>query len=113
MKYDLLIHNVMLLTAGCEIQEGMSVGITGSRIAKIAPADQLPPSQAARVLDGVGKLLMPGLVDAHTHTSQQLLRGSLADEFPMIWVRFLIPFESSLSPEDVYCSALLYCLQAE
>ena len=112
MKYDLLIHNVMLLTAGCEIQEGMSVGITGSRIAKIAPADQLPPSQAARVLDGVGKLLMPGLVDAHTHTSQQLLRGSLADEFPMIWVRFLIPFESALSPEDVYCSALLYCLQA-
>lgn len=112
MSFDLLIRNVMLLTVDGGIQEGMSVGISGSRIAKIAPADTLPPSQALRTLDGTGKLLMPGLVDAHTHTCQQLLRGSLADEYPMIWVRFLIPFESALSPEDVYCGALLYCLQA-
>ena len=55
---------------------------------------------------------MPGMVDGHTHTSQQLLRGRLADEYPMIWTRFLVPFESTLRSDDVYYSALLYCIQA-
>ncbi len=54
---------------------------------------------------------MPGFVDAHTHTCQQLLRGRLADEYPMIWTRFLVPFESTLTPDDVYWSAKLACLE--
>ena len=109
MKYDIIIKNVMLLTPDFTVRENMSVAVRGNRIALIAPAVD---GDADRVIDGTGKLLMPGFTDAHTHTSQQLLRGSLADEYPMIWVRFLIPFESTLSKEDVYFSAMLYCLQA-
>lgn len=30
----------------------------------------------------------------------------------MIWTRFLVPFESTLHSDDVYYSALLYCMQA-
>lgn len=111
MKYDLLLKDYMLLTEDGDVKEHMSVAIKGNIIIRVARTEDMNV-QAEKTLDGTGKLIMPGLVDAHTHTSQQLLRGSLADEFPMIWVRFLVPFESALTPEDVYLSALLYCLQA-
>ncbi len=55
---------------------------------------------------------MPGFVDAHVHTAQQFLHGKIAAirrrgelKSPM-WSRYLIPFESGLEPEDVYCSGL-------
>lgn len=54
---------------------------------------------------------MPGLIDGHTHTCQQLLRGRVADEYPMVWTRFLVPFESNLLPEDSYVSGQLACLE--
>lgn len=57
------------------------------------------------------KLVMPGLVDGHTHTCQQLLRGRTANEYPMVWTRILVPYESSLTPEDCYWSAKLACLE--
>ena len=57
-------------------------------------------------------IAMPGLIDCHVHTAQQFLRGKLASLGNMgnlrepIWKRYLIPFESGLEPEDVYCSGL-------
>ncbi|MCY0881583.1 MAG: amidohydrolase family protein, partial [Firmicutes bacterium] len=54
---------------------------------------------------------MPGLIDTHTHTCQQLLRGRTFNEYPMIWSRILVPFESSLTPQNVAISAELSCLK--
>ena len=31
--------------------------------------------------------------------------------YPMVWTRFLVPFESNLQPEDSYISGLLACLE--
>jgi 5-methylthioadenosine/S-adenosylhomocysteine deaminase len=53
---------------------------------------------------------MPGFVDSHMHTCQQLLKGRIADEYPMIWTRIMVPFESNLREEDVLISAQLGCL---
>ena len=63
------------------------------------------------MLDGTDKLAIPGLIDAHTHTAQHLLRGAVIDERPIVWQRILIPFESKLTDEDIYHSARLACLQ--
>ena len=54
---------------------------------------------------------MQGLVEGHTHTCEQLLRGRVSDEYPMVWTRFLVPFESNLRPEDSYVSGQLACLE--
>ena len=55
-----------------------SVGIKDSWIKKIGPTDELiTDSSASEIIDGKGKLVMPGMVDGHTHTCQQLLRGVL------------------------------------
>ncbi|NLO58378.1 MAG: amidohydrolase [Synergistaceae bacterium] len=109
---DILIRNSSLLTPEFEVRESVSVAIDGSYIVFIGNAGEAEEKYTAgETLDGRGKLLMPGFVDAHTHTCQQLLRGRLADEYPMIWTRFLVPFESTLTPDDVYWSAKLACLE--
>lgn len=53
---------------------------------------------------------MPGLIDAHTHTQQVLLRSFINDErlaLPPIWTKLLIPFEDLLTDELAYLSSLV------
>ncbi len=62
-------------------------------------------------INGSGKLLMPPLADCHMHTGQQLLKGRILDELPMIWTRIMLPFESTLTPEMMTLSAQLAALE--
>ena len=54
---------------------------------------------------------MPGLCDCHMHTGQQLLKGKILDELPMIWTRIMLPFESTLTPEKMELSAMLAAVE--
>lgn len=69
-----------------------------------APADE---NTCDEVLDLTGKLILPGLVNTHVHTSQQLARG-LADDVDLLtWLHDRIwPYESSMTEEDSYISTL-------
>lgn len=112
MNCDILIRDCSVLTEEFTVVEHRSVAIGDTRILAIGSVEELEQTyHAAQILDGKGKLLMPGFNDGHTHTCQQLLRGRTTDEYPMIWTRFLVPFESSLTPEDVRVSADLHCLE--
>lgn len=112
MKCDILINNCLLLTPDLNIIEDQAVAINDTKIVEIGPSVELTPKYEPRALiAGKDKLVMPGLVDAHTHTCQQLLRGRTMDEYPMVWSRILVPFESNLNEEDVYYSAQLSCLE--
>lgn len=68
--------------------------------------------QPKEIIDASGLIAMPGFVDAHVHTAQQFLHGKLSalrrngELKNPVWSRYLIPFESGLEPEDVYCSGL-------
>lgn len=45
-------------------------------------------------------VIMPGLVDCHTHTQQYLLRSAIGDkllQLPPVWTRVLVPFERAMS----------------
>ena len=110
-NYDILIKNCQVLNPDMSVSSTCSVGIKDTWIKKIGSADEFVDSVATETLDGKGKLVMPGLIDGHTHTCQQLLRGRVADEYPMVWTRFLVPFESNLLPEDSYVSGQLACLE--
>lgn len=112
MKCDLMIKNCSLLTPDLEIGQNQAIAILDSKIVAIGSYAELQQSyEADNVLDGKGKLCMPGLVDAHTHTCQQLLKGRTADELPMIWSRILVPYEGNMDEEDAYVSAQLSCLE--
>lgn len=111
-KCDILIRGCRVLGPDMKVSDECTVAIHDSWIKKIGPSAQMEMLyEGTGCLDGKGKLLMPGLVDGHTHTCQQLLRGRVSDEYPMVWTRFLVPFESNLRPEDSNISGQLACLE--
>ncbi|MBL8522735.1 MAG: amidohydrolase family protein, partial [Betaproteobacteria bacterium] len=66
----LLIRNVHLLSMASgqsAILERHSVLIHRGKIARIAPDADIPTPRDAMVVDGMGKYLLPGLIDAHVH----------------------------------------------
>ena len=64
------------------------------------------------VVSGEGKVLMPGLINTHTHLSMTLLRG-YAEDLPLDeWLRERIwPVERKLTGRLCYIGALLGCLE--
>lgn len=118
MQCDILIKDCSYMDKDINIHEHVDLWIAKGRIAAVTLAAQREKHnregmafEPDQIIDGHNKLAMPGLIDGHTHVCQHLLRGRISDEFPMIWTRFLVPFESCLTPEDVYLSASLACLQ--
>lgn len=59
------------------------------------------------VIDGEGKVLIPGLVNTHTHLSMTLFRG-IADDLPLgTWLEdYIWPVEAHLDGEHCYAGAL-------
>ena len=106
--YDILLKNAVYLTPEMELASG-DIALADGKISAILPINS--NTAAKRTLDGSGLLWMPGLVDGHTHTSQQLLRGRLLDEKPVIWKRVNVPFECRLDEESSRLSAQLAALE--
>ena len=63
-------------------------------------------------IDGTGQILIPGLVNTHTHAAMSLMRG-YADDMPLQeWLTTKIwPLEAHLTGEDVYWGTKLACLE--
>jgi 5-methylthioadenosine/S-adenosylhomocysteine deaminase len=89
MHADLLIHAqwIVPVDANDSVLENHSLAIAGGRIQGIAPTAEARAAFAAeRELGLEGHALIPGLINAHTHSPMTLLRG-LADDLPlMIWL---------------------------
>jgi 5-methylthioadenosine/S-adenosylhomocysteine deaminase len=90
--------------------EERSLVIEGGRIARIGEASELEAEVGRfdRVIEGRGRLVMPGLVNAHTHLAMVLFRG-YADDLPLReWLEEAIwPAERHLEPKEVYWASLL------
>jgi cytosine/adenosine deaminase-related metal-dependent hydrolase len=85
--------------------------VTGSRIAAIDKTSSLPPSflpQNTRTISLKGRILLPGLINTHSHLAQSLLRG-LAEDLPLhSWLCDAIwPLEASYDKDDGYIAARL------
>lgn len=112
---DLLIHDADIVTfddAGTVIVDG-AIAVQGNSIVWMGKAsDALKRFKAKNIITGTGLTAMPGLTDTHYHTGQQLLRGKLAainrkgSSRTPHWKYYYVPFESALTPEDVYYSAI-------
>ncbi len=112
MPTDLLIHNALVLTLepGASPLGGGYVAVKGARIAAVGQAASprdLPPARAR--LDAGGGLVLPGLVNTHTHAPMVWFRG-LADDLPLRqWLTdFIFPAEAGwLDADKVYAGTLL------
>jgi 5-methylthioadenosine/S-adenosylhomocysteine deaminase len=99
MSLVFTIQNV-LIPDGQKYQS-VSLHIVEGRIAAIAPTLDV----LGMAIDGRNKLLLPGFVNAHTHSSEIWQRG-LIPPYPLeLWLAELYDF-TPLDPEQVYLSAL-------
>lgn len=85
------------------------LGIENDRIAFVCKHDEpLPDMPGAEIIDGCGKLAMPGLVNTHNHIPMTLLR-SYADDLPLMpWLNDHVwPFEAQMTRDDIRVGAEL------
>lgn len=103
---NILIKNVTMPLSST--RKG-SVLIENDLIVEVGPAGK---DQADMVIDGEGKVLIPGLVNTHTHLSMTLLRG-MADDLPLqTWLEdYIWPAEADLDGDHCYAGALLAALE--
>ena len=87
-----------------DILRDCSVMIDGDKIVEVGSHGQ----GADLVIDGAGKIVLPGLINTHTHLSMVLLRGYADDMRLQDWLQKKIwPCEMKLTPEACYQGALL------
>ena len=68
--------------------------------------------EADAVLEAGDKLLLPGLVNAHSHMFQTFMRGLADDKHLFQWLSEEIwPFSALMSEEDFYYAGLIACLE--
>lgn len=110
-KADLLLMNVDFLDENWERVRGRDIVIRDGVIVEIRKhGDSETVYEANETVDGGEMLYLPGFIDSHMHTGQQLLRGWVLDAMPMIWKRIMLPFESTLNEEKMRLSAELAAL---
>ena len=113
----LLIENGTLLTMGSAgvPAPGNSVLIDGDRISRIGPARAFRGYKGRRI-DATRKVVMPGLINAHTHCYSAFARGmtrakpsaSFDEVLKNLWWRL----DSALTTEDCHTSALLAMIES-
>jgi len=107
-----MIRNVTVATVDKNdtVIPNAAVVIDGERIAWVGKEENCPyhRSQMEEVTDGLGDLLIPGLVNAHTHTVYFLTRGLGMDRDLKDWLTDAVwPYLAALRPKDVYLGGLL------
>ncbi|MCL2602037.1 MAG: amidohydrolase family protein, partial [Treponema sp.] len=100
---DTLFSDITVLTMDEQnpVLKGGFVGVSGRAISYVGAVP--PAEKATRVINGARRLLMPGLINAHTHLPMTLLRGYADDYRLQEWLfDHIFPAESRL---DARCIA--------
>ncbi len=115
-KVDTLLTNAIVLTMDGKLNQydPGAVAVTNDAIVAVGPEAEIKNEYSANeTIDCNGKVLMPGLVNAHTHVPMTLLRG-LADDLRLdVWLMgYMLPVEREfVSPEFVRLGTLLACAE--
>ena len=106
MNNTILIKNALILNPNNFEYKKQSLLIKDDLIAEIS--DEIDDSNADKIIDAEGKILLPGLINTHTHLSMTLFRG-LADDLSLdSWLNDHIwPMEANLNGDYCYIGALL------
>jgi 5-methylthioadenosine/S-adenosylhomocysteine deaminase len=111
--YDILIHNGLMLTLDPRLTaiENGFIAVKGDTIAHIGSGTN-PSLSAAKVIDAHGGIILPGLVNGHTHAAMTLFRG-LADDLPLMeWLSgYIFPAEGRMDADFVHTGSLLACAE--
>ncbi|KAB5573230.1 hypothetical protein DKX38_000424 [Salix brachista] len=110
-----IIHNAMIVTMDPESRVFKNGGIVieQDKIKAIGQSSDILSQFSSlahnlQIIDLHGHILLPGFINTHVHTSQQLGRGIADDVDLMTWLHHRIwPYESNMTEDDSYLSTLL------
>ena len=106
-RSSLLIKGAIVLTMDDEIGDFFSadVLVEGDKISRVGTA--VVPPEGAEIIDGCGKIVIPGLVNAHMHTWQTGLRGLTSNLTLLEYFRWMHRgLATAFVPEDIYIATL-------
>ncbi len=83
--------------------------IKDKKIEKIEPEIE---EEVEQKINAKNMLIMPGLINTHTHLAMSIFRGYKDDRKLMDWLENAIfPVEDKLKPDDIYWNSYLSCLE--
>ena len=115
-QVDLIVYNATVVTmdgSGRVLPRG-AVAINGRDIVAVEPAEAIAARYIGKqTLDAGGQIVMPGLVNTHTHAPMVLYRGLADDLALMEWLqKYIFPAEAkTVSPEFVRAGTRLAALE--
>jgi 5-methylthioadenosine/S-adenosylhomocysteine deaminase len=108
----MILKDIALLVTqneGREVMTDVDLRVAEDRIEEIG---RLDPRGSEDVLDCSGKVVMPGLINAHTHASMSLLRGISDNKELENWLQDdIFPAEEAMNEEDLKTGAELACIE--
>lgn len=105
---DTLFSNVTVVTMDEDLRVLFSafVGVTDGKISYLSRT--APQEQPAQIINGEGMVLMPGLINCHTHLPMTAMRGFADDLVLADWLNdYIFPTEDRLDGRTVRASTLL------
>lgn len=104
---------IVTMAEGSEtVYDGGSVLVEDDKIKAVGAVDPRLVKPDAEIVDLNGRYVLPGFVNTHVHTSQQISRGVGDDVDFVTWLHDRMwPFESNMTEEDSYISTLATCLE--
>jgi 5-methylthioadenosine/S-adenosylhomocysteine deaminase len=109
---DLLVHNALIVDPQDGVREHAALAVKANRLIDVGPTVDLSSRyRAACILDATDRIVLPGLINAHTHASATLFRGYAFDVSGKAFFDRMWRIESFLTDEDVYVGALAGCLE--
>ena len=105
----ILIRNGLVLTEAHAEPTTADILVEADRITRVESS--LEPRPDTRIIDASNQLVMPGLVNAHTHTHNVPSKAAL-DGLPLeIWLQYRMARTLNLSPREIYVSAAVNAIE--
>lgn len=112
---DVLVSGdwVLTLDEGNPVAGPGAVAVAGDRIVWVGGREEATVIDARARVDRPGCAILPGLVNAHTHLFQTLIRG-LGDDLGLLgWIRHVVwPFVDAMTEEDLHIASLVGAIEA-
>ncbi len=110
---DLLIRNALIVPMTDERKciDGF-VRVVDGVIVEVGAGASPADAAVNPVIDAAGCALLPGLVNAHTHLYQVLLRAVWEDLELMPWLKRIYGCAQVLTPEHFYAGSMLGCIES-
>lgn len=88
------------------------IHIDEGKIVAVSEEEKSYTSEKGKVINGTGMVILPGLINAHVHLFQTLIRGQ-CDNLPLLdWLKKIYAVGKVLTAKDCYHGALLGCLES-